>query len=96
MTPKFTLVDAPPTVDMPRNAGGKYVPLFDALRQMPGQWVKLDEPQHSSFATNIKQDRLVGAKKGEFDAVIRNLARGGKGGKGDIYIRYIGTPGVES
>ena len=95
MTAKFTPVDAPPTVDMPRYVGGKYVSLFDALRQMPGQWVKLDEPKYSSFAASVKQGRLLGAEKGEFDAVIRNLARGGKGGKGDIYIRYIGTPGAE-
>lgn len=95
MTPKFTLVDTPPTPAMPQFAGGKYVSLFDALRQMPGQWVKLDEPKYSSFVASVKQGKLVGAEKGEFDATIRNLTRA-KGGKGDIYIRYIGTPGAES
>lgn len=77
--------------DPPSNSRGrgstKWRDIFAALRSRPGNWALVHPDASASLAADIKNGRLGGAERGEFEArsVITNKKRA------RIYARYVGA-----
>ena len=85
-TIKFTHVDALPESKVSTGAPGAYLEVFEYLRANPGKAVKLDGRPWVSVAARINGGGVKGCEPGEFAATTR----GGKDGRADIYVTYIG------
>ena len=83
---KFTPVDEVPKAKTSAGAPGVYLEVFEYLRANPGKAVKLDGRPWSSVAARINNGMVKGCEPGEFFATTR----GGKAGRADIYVTYVG------
>ena len=85
-TIKFTPVDEVPEAKTSAGAPGAYLEVFEYLRANPGKAVKLEGRPWVSVAARINGGGVKGCKPGEFFATTR----GGKAGRADIYVTYVG------
>ena len=83
---KFTPVDEIPKAKASTGAPGVCLEVFEYLRANPGKAVKLEGRRWSSTAARINGGEVKGCEPGEFKATTR----GGKDGRADIYVTYIG------